>query len=120
MKRKVLSAFSVSLLVVAASFFLSCRVVDAPLPQLKMPEVLSVSHISNYSVLLSSAFLGTNIDIYYTLDASTPDKTKSLSLHSIFTNFFISPPTTTLKMRAYGANYEPSDVKTVDLTVTYP
>jgi len=122
MKRKVLSALFVLLLVLAASFFLSCRVMDAPLPKLNMPVVLSVTpHFpsSLLSRVLLSSSSGTSVDIYYTLDLSTPDQTKLL-WGSIIGGKDLSNASQFLKMRAYSANYEPSDVKTVDLLTTYP
>ena len=121
MKRKCLSALFVTLLALAASFFLSCRVVDSPLPQLKMPVVLSVlpNFVSHTSHVLLSSSSGTGVDIYYTLDLSTPDQTK-LPWGSIFVGRDLSNTSQFLKMRTYSANYEPSDVKTVDLWTTYP
>ena len=122
MKRKVLSALFVLLLVLAASFFLSCRVMDAPLPKLNMPVVLSVTpHFpsSLLSRVLLSSSSGTSVDIYYTLDLSTPDQTKLL-WGSIFVGKDLSNTSQFLKMRAYSANYEPTVVKALDLLTTYP
>jgi hypothetical protein len=84
-------------------------------PKLPMPEARYIPTRFQDSLTVPLLIETSGAQIYYTLDGSAPDKTKTR-----YDKPFTLTQTTTVKARAYKAGCEPSDVFEATFTKTQP
>jgi len=115
MKKMPFAIVSIFAALALGAGLLSCRVADIPAPKVETPWVLVYKSGNNYDVYLDGPY-GTGVTVYYSLDDPQCDASKAVWPEGdSYTPLFIPYTISKLRLRAYYADYEPSDILVVDL-----